>query len=147
MAVTRFVAKAVLLDKNSDFLLLKRSDTHPGLAGFYDLPGGRVELSEDSRTAVIREIKEETGLELTVDQVRVMYTITKLMHGRSYPTMLYLVRVDEEKPPVTISWEHQSYEWAPLDRLGEVEPQLAETYREALDYIRANNIIEDIDTK
>ena len=145
MAETRFVAKALLLDKSGDFLLLKRADSHPHLAGFYDLPGGIVEKSEDSRTAVIREIFEETGLELAVEQVRVMYTTTKLLHGRSYPTMLYLVRVDEDRPAVTISWEHQAYEWAPVDRLSEVEPQFAPTYREALDYVRMHNIIEDID--
>ena len=146
MAVTRFVAKAILLDSKGDFLLLKRSETHPRLAGFYDLPGGTVELSEDSRTAVIREIFEETAIELSIDQVRVVYTTTHMIHGKSYPTMLYLVRVPAEKPEVTISWEHESYEWAGIERLEEVEPQIAPTYREALDYIRENNILEDIDT-
>ncbi len=145
MAKTLCVAKALLLDKNGDFLLLRRSDTHPTLAGFYDLPGGGVNGEESSREALVRELKEETNLDIPSRDVRVLYTTTQLMHDVSYPTLLYLVRVDEEKPEVRISWEHKSYEWAPLERLAEVEPQIAPTYREALNYIRENNIIADIE--
>lgn len=146
MASTRRVAKALILDKNQNFLLLQRADSHPFLAGFYDLPGGTVEHGEDFGAAVVREISEETGLLLTLNDLKVLYATTKLLHGRSYPTLMYLANVGDDEPRVTISWEHKSYEWAPLERLGEVEPQLAETYREALDYIRLNSIIEDLDS-
>lgn len=144
MAITRCVAKALILDQNGDFLLLQRSDTHPRLGGFYDLPGGTIEDNEQWRDGVIREIREETGLELTHERLKALYTTTKLLHGRSYPTILYVAYVDGNKPAVNLSWEHKSYEWAPLERLGDVEPQLAPTYREALEYIRANDILQDI---
>lgn len=147
MATTHCVAKAILLDGGGDFLLLKRSETHPRLAGFHDLPGGTVESDEEWRFAVAREIKEETGIELDKGQLKALYTTTHLINGKSYPTVLYLARIEGIKPEITLSWEHQSYEWAPMDRLPEVEPQVAPTYREALDYVRANNIIEDIETK
>lgn len=145
MARTRRVAKVLLLDSQRNFLLLARTDDHPYLAGFHDLPGGTVEDGEDFGAAVIREIGEETGLMMALADLKVLYTTTKLLHGISYPTLMYIGYVAGEKPPIQISWEHKSYEWASLDRLAEVEPQLAPTYREALDYIRANNVIEDID--
>lgn len=144
MAVTRRVAKVLLLDSQQNFLLLARTDDHPYLAGFHDLPGGTVEDGEDFGAAAIREVTEETGLLVAFSDLKVLYTTTQLLNNRSYPTLLYVGHLNEEKPSVQISWEHKSYEWAPLDRLAEVEPQLAPTYREALDYIRANNIIEDI---
>ena len=144
MAKTRFVAKALLLDANGDFLLLKRTDTHPMLANFYDLPGGTVEKGEEPGDAVSREIQEETGIVLDKTNLKVLYTTTNLLHGRSFPTMLYVAHVEDTAPEIRISWEHQSYEWAPLSKLPEVEPQLAPTYREALDYIRENDIIKDI---
>lgn len=144
MATTHCVAKALLLDQAGDFLLLQRSDTHPKLGGFYDLPGGTVEQDEHWRDAVIREVKEETGIEIDHTRLKALYTTTKLIHNRSYPTILYLAYVDGVKPDVTISWEHKSYEWASLDRLPEVEPQFAPTYRDALDYVRTNNILKDI---
>jgi 8-oxo-dGTP diphosphatase len=135
----------LLLDNNSDFLLLTRSDSHPKLAGYYDLPGGMIEDGEEPGAAVVREIQEETGITISPHDVTVLYATTMLTNGKSFPTLLYLARLNEEKPEVAISWEHKLSEWAPLERLSEVEPQLAETYREALDYIRANDIIEDIE--
>jgi 8-oxo-dGTP diphosphatase len=139
MTATCFVAKAVVLDDSGKFLLLTRSDTHPTLAGFFDLPGGMIEKYEEPGEAVEREILEETGLEVT--EVRVMYATTQLIGGKSYPTLLYRAKVSGTLPTVTISWEHKAYEWAELNRLAEVEPQLAPTYREALEYIRQNDIL------
>ncbi len=143
MARTQVVAKVVILDNNSNFLLLTRSDTHPMLAGFYDLPGGQVEDDEEPGEAVIREVKEETGLSIDQLDLRVMYSVTMLIRERSWPTLLYMTRLEDREPSVTLSYEHKSYEWASLDRLAEVEPHLAPTYRQALEYIRANNIIAD----
>mgnify|MGYP000858077679 CR=1 FL=1 len=144
MATTQPVAKAIILDSQAQFLLLQRSDTHPTLAGFYDLPGGSISENEEPGAAVIREVQEETGLHLAIDRIKILYTTTQLLHGRSYPTLLYIAYLAEQAPEVQMSWEHKSYEWAPLDRLVEVEPQLASTYREALEYIRAHDILEDI---
>lgn len=145
MAKTQVVAKALLLDASNNFLLLIRSDTHPALAGYPDLPGGTIEENEEPGDGLIREVSEETGIIIRHEDIRVLYTTTKLMHNRSYPTLLYVSRIDGDRPDVTISWEHKSYEWAPMSRLPEVEPQLATTYQEALGYIEANAILEDIE--
>ncbi len=144
MARTQFVAKAILLDENDNFLLLTRSDTHPTLAAFYDLPGGQIESTEEPGEAVVREIKEETGLDVDFSDLRVMYAVTMRIGERSWPTLLYVVRVQDKRPEIILSYEHKSYEWAPIDRLGEVEPHLAPTYREALEYIRSNHVLESI---
>lgn len=145
MAITRRVAKALILDNGGNFLLLRRTADHPFLPGFYDLPGGTIDKGEEPGDAVVREVFEETSLRVDKADIELLYTTTKLLHGGSYPTMLYLIRLSHEKPEMEISWEHQSYEWAPLERLPEAEPQFAQTYREALEYILLNTIIEDID--
>jgi len=44
----------------------KRSDSQKFLAGKWHVPGGRVESEESDEEALVREIKEETGLEITV---------------------------------------------------------------------------------
>ncbi len=144
MAATHLVAKALLFDSNDTFLALTRGDDHPRLAGLYDLPGGGVNKGEEPGEALIREIKEETGLSLTLQDVRVLYATTHLINGRSWPTLLYVARIDERQPVVKLSYEHKAYEWAPLSRLADVEPQIAPTYRKALEYIRDNDILADI---
>lgn len=144
MAETRFVAKALVIDSGGSFLRLTRSDSHPSLAGLYDLPGGTVEPAEEPAHAVVREIFEETGLAVDAGDVKVLYATTLFIGERSFPTLLYLVRLHKEQPVVALSYEHKDAQWRPFEELQEVEPHIAPTYREALQYLRRYQIIEDI---
>ena len=47
----------ILLDKNNNVLLEERSDD-----GYFDFPGGGIDLKESAEEAAARELKEETGL-------------------------------------------------------------------------------------
>ena len=48
-----------------DTILLIKRDTVP-FKGYWALPGGRAEPSENVEQTVIREVKEETGLDVTI---------------------------------------------------------------------------------
>ena len=54
------------LAQRDGHLLLIRRGTTPGL-GQWSLPGGRVEHGETMAEAVVREVQEETGLEVMCD--------------------------------------------------------------------------------
>ena len=56
----------IVHDSNGRLLLVRRANP-PG-EGRWSIPGGRVEPGEDDRTAVAREILEETGLCVTVGE-------------------------------------------------------------------------------
>ncbi|MFB9566818.1 NUDIX hydrolase [Saccharopolyspora hordei] len=58
---------AVIHDSHGRLLLVKRAH-EPG-AGKWSLPGGRVEQGETDRSAVHREVREETGLSVTVGEL------------------------------------------------------------------------------
>lgn len=51
---------AVIRDSGGRILLIQRG--HPPGQGLWSLPGGRVEAEESDRAALVREIREETGL-------------------------------------------------------------------------------------
>jgi 8-oxo-dGTP diphosphatase len=55
------VAVAALAVKDGKILLVKRK--YPPGAGKWSLPGGHVELGERLEEAVLRELKEETGVD------------------------------------------------------------------------------------
>jgi 8-oxo-dGTP diphosphatase len=52
--------------RRHDELLLVRRGHAPG-AGEWSLPGGRVRLAEELREAVVRETREETGIDVVVE--------------------------------------------------------------------------------
>lgn len=60
---------AIVLNKNGEILLHKRSDNH-----LWSLPGGAMELGESIEECIIREVKEETGFEVEVLKCIGIYT-------------------------------------------------------------------------
>jgi 8-oxo-dGTP diphosphatase len=72
---------AVILDGASRVLLVKR--LHPPLEGHWSLPGGLVELGETLIQAVVREVREETGLDVEAGPVvEVVDRVQRLPDGR-----------------------------------------------------------------
>jgi 8-oxo-dGTP diphosphatase len=60
------VAACALLDAEGRVLITKRPPGKP-LAGLWEFPGGKVEGDEEPEAALIRELREELGIEITND--------------------------------------------------------------------------------
>ncbi|MHA1452499.1 MAG: NUDIX domain-containing protein, partial [Promethearchaeota archaeon] len=58
----KYTVDAVIVDKKDRIILIKRK--FEPFAGEYALPGGFTELAEDSQEALVRETREETGVDL-----------------------------------------------------------------------------------
>ena len=105
MGVTQ---KAVVFNKDGKFLALLRGATAPSYPSHWDLPGGVLEYGEDPVTGIIREVKEESGLEIF--DVRPFD-----VHSRVYPTAGFWVtiayRCRAKTEVVTVSWEHDAFKW------------------------------------
>lgn len=64
MNVPQCAVGAVVMDKGKLLMVLR---DHDPLKGFWTLPGGRVESGESLREALVREVREETGIDIDVD--------------------------------------------------------------------------------
>ena len=58
---------AAIIRRDDQILITKRPD-HVHLAGLWEFPGGKVESGESLEAALHREIREELGVEITVDR-------------------------------------------------------------------------------
>lgn len=64
---TLLVSAAVLIEKGRVLLSQRKKGTH--LSGAWEFPGGKVEPGEDPRDALVRELMEELGIEVTVHEI------------------------------------------------------------------------------
>jgi 8-oxo-dGTP diphosphatase len=62
--VTKVVVAAVI-ERDGLFLAARRTEP-PELAGLWEFPGGKVEPGEDEAAALVRECREELGVEVAV---------------------------------------------------------------------------------
>ena len=111
------VAKALVRDKAGNILLLRRSDTHPNFPKHVDFPGGEVELNESCIDAVRREIIEETGLDVPLEDIELVH-LKKLSDDLTH--VICSIQLQDEKPEITLSWEHSGFEWMTLDQVASV---------------------------
>ncbi len=88
---------AVIFDAAGRLLLIKRGQ-EPAL-GRWSVPGGRVEPGESHEVAVIREVLEETGLDIAV--IREIGTVRReAPGGGTYVIRDFLGELVEAKAPV-----------------------------------------------
>ncbi len=109
-AKTILTVKAVLVNRVGEILLLKRSKKSKN-PGKWDLPGGHLEKEETIEEALLREIEEETGLEIEVGEILGTAEFSKETkqfkdEKRGLRFLAYC-----ENGEVEISDEHQDFGW------------------------------------
>lgn len=107
-------AKAIILDHEDKILIVRRSQTHPYVPLTNDLPGGKVEHGETMLEGVVREIKEEIGVDVSGESI-VLVGSHKAndYYGKDFEVELYQISLSA-RPDVVLSFEHDKYEWMDL---------------------------------
>lgn len=111
--------KAVVLNAEGKVLILKRPQHEKSGSGKYDLPGGSIEQGEDIKTALNREIKEETGLEAEIGPVIHAFdfeeTEQKEIAGKATGKGVRFLAFYKNGEVNLDGKEHASFEWLEID--------------------------------
>jgi 8-oxo-dGTP diphosphatase len=102
--------KGVVLDRGHVLLLVNER-------GEWDLPGGRPDPGEDHGATLMREVREETGLDVRVG-ARLDEHLFEVLPQRFVRIVAYLCTL-EGTMPVAVSHEHQEIRWVPVADLAE----------------------------
>jgi ADP-ribose pyrophosphatase YjhB (NUDIX family) len=96
-------------------------------AEYWSLPGGRVELNEDSRQTLIREMQEETGLSI---QIQRLLWVSENFFARASGRIIhevsfyYLVELESEQEQPFEGAEKNTrlfFRWVDLDELDDIK--------------------------
>jgi ADP-ribose pyrophosphatase YjhB (NUDIX family) len=113
----------IVVNSDGHVLVIRRADN-----GHWEPPGGVLELDESFEHGVIREIKEETGIHVTVDRLTGVY---KNM-PRGIVALVFRCTPQNEKPRT--SDEATSVRWADPSEVADLmDPAYAVRITDALD--------------
>lgn len=101
---------------NNRILLIKRVRPSTDGLGYWELPGGGLEYGETPDQALIRELKEETGLEIII--IKPAYTFSKIREHYQTIGIGYLCIPKNDH--VQLSDEHTDYIFATIDKAKEL---------------------------
>jgi len=122
------VAVAAAVVKDGKVLLIKRK--YPPSAGKYSLPGGHVELGERLEEAVLRELREETGIEGVVKKFLAPVEYIEREGDKVKYHFVILVYLVEGDGVPRASDDAEDAAWVELERAFELD--LTKTTREVL---------------
>ena len=106
MTQINFSVKGLII-KNHEFLALHKVSAR---CEYFDLPGGKMKVNESAEEALCREVLEETSL--VIKPIRLLHHWDFINEDYLIMGVIYLCEVIEGD--ITLSCEHDYYEWLPL---------------------------------
>jgi len=108
-----YASLVILIDNKGRGLTLKRS-SHSSFPSQWGLPGGRAEEGEEDWETAIRELREETSVVISKEDLNPLTQIY------SRDKFFHFFWAKCEAPEIILDSEHTDWLWIPKDELKEV---------------------------
>lgn len=130
-------ACAILLNSQNQVLMGKRKNSYK--AGFYGLPGGRIEVNERIEQAIQREVEEETGLKLS--SLEYLGVVRENQGDYDFIHFIFVAKNVSQEPTLCEPEKCEGWEWVDLKNLPK---QLLPGHKAALELFTSQQKVIDI---
>lgn len=113
------VAVAAIITKGDRLLAMKRSPNKDAGPNLWESLSGRVEHHEEPYDAIKREVLEECGLEVEIEERPVDVYMSKRL---GHPMLLLVYKAKHLSKEVKLSSEHTEYRWVTIDEFERLTP-------------------------
>ena len=103
----RLSVRMLMYNPDGKLLLLRRAGNKRCESDSWEFPGGKCENDECAETAILRELREETGIE--VDEVDLEGAFESMLHGKRTHHQVFKSSTDIEV--AQLSGEHDDFAW------------------------------------
>lgn len=122
----------LVLEKDGEILLQRRYNT--GYRdGQYDLPAGHIEENETAQEALVREAKEETGIDIKIADLKVLHVLHNHSDSAGYIDIFLTTEKWDGEPSNMEPHKCDDMRWFSKDSLPEV---MTPHVRSALEHIK-----------
>jgi len=131
-----FATKGVIFNENNEVLLLMKSESEDINPNSVDIPGGRLEYKEKPEEGLVREIKEEVGINITIIAPSRIWTMVKEEKEFQLVGATFLC-IAKSGQKIVLSDEHASAVWTPITDIAKKDfPEWIKAEVESADTIR-----------
>lgn len=108
-----FVATKAFIKFQNKILIIKESSKYSDgtNAGKFDVPGGRIKPGQRFDESLLREIKEETGISVTIGQPFFANEWRPIVKGEQWQVVGVFFECESATDRVTLSEDHDEYLW------------------------------------
>lgn len=110
---------AVILNEKNKVLLIKRGAGCRNCVGYWAIPGGCIDRFETAEDAVVREIKEEIGVDIEIIKLLSVTNDFIKEENEHWITPQFLCRIIKGTPSNCEPNKHDEIRWFDLDALPE----------------------------
>lgn len=126
----------VIVEKGGKYLLLRRANTGY-MDGWYDLPAGHLEAGEGLQAGAVRELKEEAGLIVQPEDLRLIHVYQNHTNQPAYHGYIFYATRWSGHPKITEPDKCDDMGWFSLEKLPN---KLLPYTRIALDNLKSDQV-------
>ena len=112
----RIAVYGFILNQNKKILLIERA-AHDSFPGMWEMPGGKLEFTEQPAQGALREVFEETQLKVRCLQPISVYSSFKKQYLKQVVRIAFLCEMEDNQQQVHLSPDHSNFNWADLNEL------------------------------